>query len=192
MRGLRTIPVLEDFARDMEEVCPDALVPKLHQSHGHADRLHAALHRASRPWACATACRSAPSICWRSLDMEDKLEGRQRADRRHQPHGMAAWTSDGQGRQRPVSGDPEAGARRRTLSEKHNDMVRFDYIHSLGYYCTESSEHNAEYNPFYIKTKYPELIEQLQHSPGRVSPPLCEPDQGLERREARTSSITVR
>ena len=25
MRGLRTIPVLRDFARDMEEVCPDAL-----------------------------------------------------------------------------------------------------------------------------------------------------------------------
>lgn len=25
MRALRTIPVLEDFARDMEEVCPDAL-----------------------------------------------------------------------------------------------------------------------------------------------------------------------
>ena len=24
MRGLRTIPVMEDFARDMEEVCPDA------------------------------------------------------------------------------------------------------------------------------------------------------------------------
>ena len=25
MRGLRTIPVMEDFARDMEEVCPNAL-----------------------------------------------------------------------------------------------------------------------------------------------------------------------
>ena len=30
-----------------------------------------------------------------------------------------------------------------------------------GYYCTESSEHNAEYNPFYIKSKYPELIERF-------------------------------
>ena len=25
-------------------------------------------------------------------------------------------------------------------------MGRFDYIDKLGYYCTESSEHNAEYN----------------------------------------------
>ena len=35
MRALRTIPVLEDFARDMEE---------LYQSHGHADRIYAALY----------------------------------------------------------------------------------------------------------------------------------------------------
>ena len=40
-------------------------------------------------------------------------------------------------------------------------MVRFDYIDKLGYYCTESSEHNAEYNMFYIKNKYPELIEKF-------------------------------
>ena len=37
-RALRTIPVMMDFAQDMEEVCPDALVPELHQPHGHADR----------------------------------------------------------------------------------------------------------------------------------------------------------
>jgi alpha-galactosidase len=45
--------------------------------------------------------------------------------------------------------------------EKHENMVRFDYIDKLGYYCTESSEHNAEYNPFYIKSKYPELIDRF-------------------------------
>jgi alpha-galactosidase len=55
--------------------------------------------------------------------------------------------------------------RRRTLAknstgEKHNDMVRFDYVNKLGYYCSESSEHNAEYNPFYIKRAYPELIQR--------------------------------
>ena len=40
-------------------------------------------------------------------------------------------------------------------------MVRYDYMDRFGYYCTESSEHNAEYNPFYIKEKYPELIERF-------------------------------
>lgn len=52
-------------------------------------------------------------------------------------------------------------AKEKNANEKHCDMVRFDYIDKLGYYCTESSEHNAEYNPFYIKSKYPELIEKF-------------------------------
>lgn len=46
-------------------------------------------------------------------------------------------------------------------TQQHDDMVRFDYIKHLGYYCTESSEHNAEYNPFYIKPGYPELVEKF-------------------------------
>lgn len=39
-------------------------------------------------------------------------------------------------------------------------MVRFEYIKHLGYYCTESSHHNSEYNPFFIKPNYPELIDK--------------------------------
>ena len=31
----------------------------------------------------------------------------------------------------------------------------------FGYYVTESSEHNAEYTPYFIKDKYPELIERF-------------------------------
>lgn len=52
-------------------------------------------------------------------------------------------------------------AKEKNAKEKHGDMVRYDYIDKLGYYCTESSEHNAEYNPFYIKSKYPEMIEDF-------------------------------
>ena len=52
-------------------------------------------------------------------------------------------------------------AARKNAEEKHDDMVRFEYIKHLGYYCTESSEHNAEYNPFFIKSRYPELIDQF-------------------------------
>jgi Alpha-galactosidases/6-phospho-beta-glucosidases, family 4 of glycosyl hydrolases len=50
-------------------------------------------------------------------------------------------------------------ALRKNETEKHTDMVRYEYIKHLGYYCTESSEHNAEYNPFFIKSKYPEMID---------------------------------
>jgi alpha-galactosidase len=95
----------------------------------------------------------------KALGMEEKLEGRieKIAGINHM-----AWLLE----IRDAAGNdlyPEIKKRaaEKNRKEKHGDMVRFDYIGKLGYYCTESSEHNAEYNPFYIKTKYPELIEQF-------------------------------
>ena len=52
-------------------------------------------------------------------------------------------------------------AKEKNKTGRHWDMVRYDYIDKLGYYCTESSEHNAEYNPYYIKSKYPGLIDDF-------------------------------
>ena len=40
-------------------------------------------------------------------------------------------------------------------------MVRFEIMKRFGYYVTESSEHNAEYMPYFIKDKYPELIDRF-------------------------------
>ncbi|HKM05747.1 MAG TPA: hypothetical protein VJ869_02055 [Sphaerochaeta sp.] len=53
--------------------------------------------------------------------------------------------------------------------KKHDDMVRYEYIRRLGYYCTESSEHHAEYNPFFIKARYPNLIgnSKILHDRGK-------------------------
>ena len=45
--------------------------------------------------------------------------------------------------------------------DDHDDMVRFELMKQFGYYVTESSEHNAEYNCFYIKKNYPELIDRF-------------------------------
>ena len=43
----------------------------------------------------------------------------------------------------------------------HDDMVRFELMQKFGYYVTESSEHSAEYYPYFIKKNHPELIEQF-------------------------------
>jgi alpha-galactosidase len=40
------------------------------------------------------------------------------------------------------------------------DLVRLDIMKNFGYYVTESSEHNSEYMPYYIKKNYPELIDR--------------------------------
>ena len=157
MRALRTIPVMEDFAHDMEEVCPDALFLNY-----------------TNPMAMLTGymlrytgvktvglCHSV-QVCVESLlneiGMSDKLEGH-----RSQIAGInhMAWLLDLRDKD-GVDLYPEVKKRidARIESPDCYNKVRLEYIKNFGYYCTESSEHNAEYNMFYIKSKYPELIER--------------------------------
>jgi alpha-galactosidase len=44
--------------------------------------------------------------------------------------------------------------------DKSGNMIRIEMMRRFGYYVTESSEHNAEYQPYWIKSKYPELIDE--------------------------------
>jgi alpha-galactosidase len=50
---------------------------------------------------------------------------------------------------------------RQATETKHRDMVRFELMRHFGYYVTESSEHSAEYMPYWIKRRYPELIGEF-------------------------------
>ena len=91
--------------------------------------------------------------------MEDKIEGR--VDRiagiNHMAWLLSLHDKDGN----DLYPEIKKRAKEKNAREKHEDMVRFDYIDKLGYYCTESSEHNAEYNGFYIKSRYPEMIDEF-------------------------------
>ena len=157
MRGLRTIPVMEEFARDMEEVCPKALF--LNYTNPMAI-LSGYMQRYTRIQTVGL-CHSV-QVCTegllKGLGMEDKLEGATDyiAGINHMAWLLKVQDKDGN--------DLYPEIRRRALeknaSEKHNDMIRYEYIRNFGYYCTESSEHNSEYNPFYIKSRYPELIDR--------------------------------
>jgi len=50
---------------------------------------------------------------------------------------------------------------RRASGTKHWDMVRHYLMLNFGYYLTESSEHSAEYLPYFIKRTHPELIREF-------------------------------
>ena len=160
MRALRTIPVLEDFARDMEEVCPDALF--LNYTNPMA-MLSGYMQRYTGVKTVGL-CHSV-QVCSESLlneiDMQDKLEGRKEliAGINHMAWLLKIQDKDGNDLY------PEIKSRLEKINYKLDDdkcgnKVRLEYIKNFGYYCTESSEHNAEYNMFYIKSKYPELIEK--------------------------------
>ena len=155
-RGLRTIKVLKDIAKDIEEVCPDAWF--LNYTNPMAI-LTGYLLRYTKVKAVGL-CHSV-QVCVESLlgtlDRRDIEVGSEMiAGINHM-----AWLID----VRDKEGNDLYPEIKRLAKEKnqtkHDNMVRLDYIDKFGYYCTESSEHNAEYNAFYIKSKYPELIEKF-------------------------------
>ncbi len=158
MRALRTIPVMEGFARDMEEVCPNALF--LNYSNPMA-MLSGYIQRYSSIQTIGL-CHSV-QVCsenlLRSLGMDDQVEGRKELIAGINHMGWLLNIEDKYGND--LYPEIRKRAAEKNASEKHGDMVRFDYIKNFGYYCTESSEHNAEYNNFYIKEKYPDLIERF-------------------------------
>lgn len=158
MRGLRTIPVMKEFADDMEEVCPDAWF--LNYTNPMAI-LTGYMQRYTKIKTVGL-CHSV-QVCsqylLKNLDMEDKLEGRKEliAGINHMGWLLEIYDKEGN----DLYTEIRKRAAEKNATEKHWDMVRYEYIKHLGYYCTESSEHNAEYNPLFIKSKYPELIEKF-------------------------------
>ncbi len=157
MRALRTIPVLEDFARDMEEVCPDAwflnYTNPMAMLSGYMQR-----YTGVKTVGLCHSVQTCSRDLLTGLGMEDKLEGRREliAGINHMGWLLEIRDKDGN----DLYPEIRARAAKKNASEKHRDMVRYEYIRRFGYYCTESSEHNAEYNPFFIKNRYPEMIEQ--------------------------------
>ena len=157
MRGLRTIPVMEDFARDIEEVCPDTLF--LNYTNPMAILTGYMQHYTDvRTIGLCHSVQVCTEHLLKELGMEDRLEGRKEliAGINHM-----AWLLE----IKDKNGNdlyPEIKAKVDAYIEdpEKKDKVRMDYIRNFGFYCTESSEHNAEYNPYYIKSKYPELIKK--------------------------------
>ena len=155
-RGLRTIAVMKDFARDMEEACPDALFLNYTNPMAILSGYMQRYTGVKTVGLCHSVQVCVPRLMEHLGLTDTKVTSSLIAGINHM-----AWLLD-------IRGEGGADlyhtikklAKEKNL-EKHDDMVRFDYIDKLGYYCTESSEHNAEYNPFYIKSKYPELIDKF-------------------------------
>ena len=157
-RALRTIVVLKEFAADMEEVCPNAWF----LNYTNPMAMLAGYMQRYTNVKTVGLCHSV-QVCsegiLRHLGMEDKLEGRKEkiAGINHMAWLLEIQDKDGN----DLYPEIKKRAKEKNATEKHHDMVRFDYIDKLGYYCTESSEHNAEYNYLYIKENRPELIEKF-------------------------------
>ncbi len=169
-RALRTIPVLEEFAEDIHKECPKALF--LNYTNPMAMLTGYMLKNLNLK--VVGLCHSV-QVCVKgllgTLDMESYL-------------GKCKWEIAGINHQAWLlkiedlqGNDLYPEIKKRSLSGEYKekmawDLVRHDIMHRFGYYNTESSEHTAEYNPYYIKIRYPELIERY-HIPLDEYPRRC-------------------
>ena len=193
-RALRTIPVMLDFARDIEEVCPDAWFLNYTNPMAMLTGAMLRLTGVKTVGLCHSVQVCAPTLLNElGIGYDDHVQAKI-AGINHQ-----AWllecTRDGVDLYPEIKrrallynqgkldvGSFEDYVNIRTHGKKiedehmqhlreaydlyktkgvHGDMVRLELMRRFGYYITESSEHNAEYGPFFIKDRYPELIDRF-------------------------------
>jgi len=155
-RALRTIPVLRDFAEDIMQVCPNAwflnYTNPMAMLSGYMQRFTSV--------KTVGLCHSVQVCASRLLEKLDIHPEGGFIDKIAGINHMAWLLEITDAKGNDLYPLIKERAAKKNAEEKHDDMVRYEYIRRLGYYCTESSEHNAEYNPFFIKSKYPELIDR--------------------------------
>ena len=163
MRGLRTAPVMIDFAREMEQVCPGALF--LNYTNPMAIVTGAVLRASSI--RTVGLCHSV-QVCVPHL-LEELGMSMNPDEVRWSIAGInhMAWLlsinhggTDLYPEIKKRAAEKNAAARKKG-AQKHDDMVRLELMRHFGHYVTESSEHNSEYTPYWIKSSEPELIEEF-------------------------------
>ncbi|MCP4423543.1 MAG: alpha-glucosidase/alpha-galactosidase [Chloroflexi bacterium] len=156
MRGLRTIPVMLEMCRDMEELCPNATF--LNYVNPMAMNVWA-VYRAT-PIKVVGLCHSVQHTAGElARDIKIPIEEINYlcAGINH----MAFYlrferkTEDGVEDLYPLIRQVAAEGRAPDWNR-----VRYEMLTRLGYFVTESSEHFAEYAPWFIKRGRPDLLKQ--------------------------------
>lgn len=156
-RALRTLPVMLEFAKEMEEVCPDAWL--LNYTNPMAMLTMGILKgtKVKTVGLCHSVQVCVPDL-FKHLGIENKYnldEFKWKIAGINHMAFLLEITRNGE------DFYPEIKKLAKAKKHPHQDSVRFELMDRFGYYVTESSEHNAEYHPYFIKDKYPELIERF-------------------------------
>jgi alpha-galactosidase len=173
MRGLRTIPVLLDVCRDMEELCPDALL------------LNYVNPMAMLCWAAAEASSvRTVGLCHSVQHTAAELARDLRLPASELDYQVAGINHLAFFLTLERDGEDLYPALERVLDEDRvpgDNRVRYEVMRHFGRFVTESSEHFAEYVPWFIKAGRPELIERfnipLDEYPRRCERQIAEWEQ---------------
>jgi alpha-galactosidase len=153
MRGLRTIPVALSICADMEELCPDVWF--LNYTNPMAINCRA-ISRASKIRTVGL-CHSVQGTAYElSVDLGipyqeiDYLA----AGINHMAFYLR-FERDGEDLYPRLQALAESGA------VPEGNRVRYEILKHFGYFVTESSEHFAEYVPWFIKRDRPDLVDRF-------------------------------
>ncbi|MBT8456242.1 MAG: alpha-glucosidase/alpha-galactosidase [Alphaproteobacteria bacterium] len=162
MRGLRTVPHLWAIAADMAELCPDALMlqyvnPMAINTWALAERYP----HVKQVGLCHSVQNTVEEIA-HDLDLpKDEIQYKV-AGVNHVAF-FVKFEHGGQSLYPALREGYRAG--RLPKPPLHHkrcpNKVRYEVMEHLGYFCTESSEHLAEYVPWFIKDGREDLIEQF-------------------------------
>ena len=167
MRGLRTVPHLWALCEDMEAVCPDAILlqyvnPMAINTWAVAER-----HPRVRQVGLCHSVQDTVAELARDLDLAPERIAHRCAGINH----VAFFTrleevmEDGSTRDLyPALRRGHAEGRLPKppiLNPRCPNHVRYEVMARLGYFVTESSEHFAEYVPWFIKRDRPDLVERF-------------------------------
>ena len=167
MRGLRTVPHLWAIAQDMRALCPDALL------------LNYVNPMAINTWALSARypdirqvglCHSVQGTAYelaRDLGLDVADLRYRAAGINHMAFYLSLEVRDGSGWQDLYPALREGYRAGRIPLESHwnprcPNLVRYEVMEHFGYFVTESSEHFAEYVPWFIKPHRPDLIEKFR------------------------------
>lgn len=168
MRGLRTVPVLWGICEDMLEVCPQAIMLQYVNPMAINTWAIGAKYPAIRQVGlCHSVQGTAQEL---ATDLGIPVE-----DLRYRAGGINHMAFYLNFEQRMPDGsykDLYPALKQGYLegrfpkdSSRHNERcpnrVRYEMMMRLGYFVTESSEHFAEYTPYFIKRDRPDLIEKF-------------------------------
>lgn len=166
MRGLRTVPHLWSICEDMLQVCPNAIM------------LQYVNPMAINTWAIAEKYPTirqvglCHSVQGTAMELAEDLgipyeEIRYRsAGINHMAFFLKFEHRQADGSYRDlypdlVRGYREGQAPKPTWNPRCPNKVRYEMLTRLGYFVTESSEHFAEYTPYFIKEGREDLIEKF-------------------------------
>ena len=152
-RALRTIPVMLEIGREMDELRPGGVVSQLHQPDG--DAVLGDLRRAARSsgwWGCVTRSRTPPTSWpswWGCRSRTCRFWAAGSTTRRSSCGSSATARICIRCSTDVIANDPELQRR-----------VRVEMYRRYGYFPTESSEHGAEYLPWVMRSD--EAIERYR------------------------------